>query len=758
MDTSQTTSVPATGFESWADERGLGIENRLMIEAGPLPEVPDELRLVRVPEPVMVWTTMLSGQTQSPYPLPIDSPPTWKEFLRVIQSTICLNINEELADVQGQVERLVEQTRAQQDLLLQANGHMANQMQAMEERMRGYFSAVQSESRELLEQAVISLKAPLLAISRWDRALQKAVRDKQYHLRPASRVRGRSKSRNRLAGGGQIPSTRDRAEQARRARRRNTIVPATSSASVNVTSEQAPAKVTRSRAASNASVQGGDDSEEEDFLESQTGSPELERSGSETPFANLFNESRDSMDQAHRNRISADARNRDSMPFGLPAQTQGTAADEITRSLDTENSPQTAIPPQGGSRSAGAKEKDLRNLAQRFGPDKCTQCHRPGHSPIACLRCKRCQTYGHDDCSCTWCYQCQSDRCKEICVKCRSAHTQNFSCPYAQRAMVILHGNRAGPWRSESARMQKVLRQMKEVRDQVEADIEAFEEEERGTRDKGKGRVEPGPTSGESSGAAGGGGKPLSPPPENNAGRQSRSPSPRADQGGSGCGGPSGGAPGGGQPPDDGADRRGRRRTRSRSPRQKKKSAAPGGGAPPGGDPSSSDSSDDFSQSGSEAADEADADKIQRLKKKRPHKPDRLDIRPFDGDADDLKRFVLDVESKFDYHRRHSIRIWTKSALLCPSSKERDRSGMKISMLISIGMLRPDKELSSIRTINSGNGIPSSHCCSGASDKASLGISQYKNGTACATATVTSITSSTRSTTSSMPQAIRGKW
>ena len=46
MDSGQTTSVPATGVESWADKSGLGIENRLMIESGPLPEVPDELRLV----------------------------------------------------------------------------------------------------------------------------------------------------------------------------------------------------------------------------------------------------------------------------------------------------------------------------------------------------------------------------------------------------------------------------------------------------------------------------------------------------------------------------------------------------------------------------------------------------------------------------------------------------------------------------------------------------------------------------------------
>ena len=415
MDTSQTTSVPATGFESWAEERGLGMENRLMIESGPLPEVPDELRLVRVPEPVMVWTTMLSGQTQAPYPFPIDSPPTWEDFLRVIQSTICSNLNEELGDAQVQIELLVEQTRAQRDLLLQANGHMASQMQAVEERMRGYFSAIQSESRELLEQVVISLKAPLLAIPRWDRALQEAVRNRQYTLntlRPVSRVRRLSKSRNRLAGSGQIHRTRDQAKQATRVRRRNTIVPAASSLLLDLTGEQALASApatalateTQPQAASNASIQGGNDSKEEVFLESWTGSPELERSGSETPFANLFNESRNFMNEGHRHRISADARNRHSMPFGLPVQNQSTAADEITQSLDVENRPQTAISPQGASRRPAAKTKDLRNLTQRSGPEKCSNCHRAGHSAIACPRCKKCLTYGHDESACTWCY------------------------------------------------------------------------------------------------------------------------------------------------------------------------------------------------------------------------------------------------------------------------------------------------------------------------------------------------------------------
>ena len=46
--------------------------------------------------------------------------------------------------------------------------------------------------------------------------------------------------------------------------------------------------------------------------------------------------------------------------------------------------------------------------------------------------------------------------------------------------------------------------------------------------------------------------------------------------------------------------------------------------------------------------------KLKSLEKKtrRPHKPDRLDIMPFNGDADDLHRFVLNVESKFDYHSK----------------------------------------------------------------------------------------------------------
>ena len=53
-------------------------------------------------------------------------------------------------------------------------------------------------------------------------------------------------------------------------------------------------------------------------------------------------------------------------------------------------------------------------------------------------------------------------------------------------------------------------------------------------------------------------------------------------------------------------------------------------------------------------------------KKRRPHKPDRLDIKPVNGDADDLHRFVLDVESKFDYHRKDLSKDMDKIRLIVP--------------------------------------------------------------------------------------------
>ena len=197
-----------------------------------------------------------------------------------------------------------------------------------------------------------------------------------------------------------------------------------------------PTEQTKPQAASDTSTKVGNDSGEDsdDFVESETGSPNLGRSGSErfSLFSLLFDETQEFMDKAQRETSAAAARKRNNTPLELPGRTQGIATDEITQSLDTPDRPQTAIPPQDASRTKAAKEKDLRNLAQRPGLDRCTQCHHAGHSVIACPWCKKCQTYGHHESSCTKCYQCQSDRCKEICVKCHGAHTHNFICPLAQ--------------------------------------------------------------------------------------------------------------------------------------------------------------------------------------------------------------------------------------------------------------------------------------------------------------------------------------
>ena len=197
-------------------------------------------------------------------------------------------------------------------------------------------------------------------------------------------MRGRLKSRNRLAGGGQIPTSSGRAEQARRAQRRKTIVPAIATTPAG---PAPPAEQIKPQTVSDASTMVGIDPGEDsgDFLESETGIPNLGRSGpgSFPSLSFLFDETQEFMDMARRKRTAADAKKRDDMPFGLPGQTQGTAADEITQSLDMADRPQTAIPPQGASRSTAAREKDLRHLAHQSGPDRYTQCHRAGHSAIA---------------------------------------------------------------------------------------------------------------------------------------------------------------------------------------------------------------------------------------------------------------------------------------------------------------------------------------------------------------------------------------
>ena len=95
---------------------------------------------------------------------------------------------------------------------------------------------------------------------------------------------------------------------------------------------------------------------------------------------------------------------------------------------------------------------------------------------------------------------------------------------------------------------------------------------------------------------------------------------------------------------------------------------------------SSSDSDTSASDSGTEADNKlsrnAEIHKLQRalraLKKKKksqPQMPSRLDIRPFNGDPDDMQRFVLDIETIFDYHRKALNKDMDKIRLLVPLLK-----------------------------------------------------------------------------------------
>ena len=165
---------------------------------------------------------------------------------------------------------------------------------------------------------------------------------------------------------------------------------------------------------------------------------------------------------------------------------QRTAADEITETFDVDDCPNAAIPnptTSGGQGSAGGgqtttgggrgsagnsqtttgggqgttsgRRQGTGNERQGTGPDLCANCHRAGHSAIACPRCSRCDTYGHDATTCTWCHQCQSERCKDICQDCRSPHTHTMMCPFSQRVMREFIDNPNASYEHRSAWFQR---------------------------------------------------------------------------------------------------------------------------------------------------------------------------------------------------------------------------------------------------------------------------------------------------------------
>ena len=205
---------------TFADERGIEGQTWLMITAGPAIEVPQELARATVPDPVVVWSELVSAQDFRSYPFTTDEPPTWDELLNILRRNIRNSINAELRDAQANFGLLANTVEAQRDLMLQANAHMAHQVHLVNQRAQEYFQAQQShlDNREAeMARALAVIRTPLMTVPRWDRALQEAVRNKQYKLRTSSQAKNPSKKGTAGKTGGKasgkVPTTSERAKQ-----------------------------------------------------------------------------------------------------------------------------------------------------------------------------------------------------------------------------------------------------------------------------------------------------------------------------------------------------------------------------------------------------------------------------------------------------------------------------------------------------------------------------------------------------------------
>ena len=102
---------------TFADERGIEGQTRLMITAGPAIEVPQELARATVPGPVVVWSELMSAQDFRSYPFTTDEPPTWDQLLKILRRNIRNSINAELRDAQANFGLLANTVEAQRDLM-----------------------------------------------------------------------------------------------------------------------------------------------------------------------------------------------------------------------------------------------------------------------------------------------------------------------------------------------------------------------------------------------------------------------------------------------------------------------------------------------------------------------------------------------------------------------------------------------------------------------------------------------------------------
>jgi len=615
MDTAHDDGEPI-GFatpEHAPPERGIEGVNRLMIEAAPALELPSELRGVAVHAPESLWRRMLGGYDYQ-YPFTEATPPTWDEFMTRVRTTVTLGVNDALQDAAITLDTIQERNMAEAQVLRDANSHLRTTVDAMGERLREVVEEMRRAARvgETINPTSYMLGVPLPIVPRFERTLLAAIAANQYSTRRFEGLGRSGRSRSRPTS--QIPTSRDRASRAERARsRRRTL--------------------TRENVTTGIFGDSDSDRSDDEFADSETGAEDTFR----LPHAG------DRL-QAPPNLGTADR------PVVVMPETpaQPSAASLFTQAVE-RGRPQTAIPPPVDLRPQRQAPPKPTNPAT-WVPE-CGNCHRVGHATIACPRCEICQTYGHDARSCRWCRRCQARHCKERCGECRVRHSHLIDCPLVERQILgMAEGYDAYRNRRTEGRRTRG------------PEVQLGGQPASGGRIDGEGVAEPArspirlgqsppiSTSGQPAPAGGrttmrgalSGNPPPPPPPGSSEGRRSRSRSPRR-----------------------------RRERRSRG--------TPG----LGGDPDSSDSSPDDDDSSSSSSD-SDSDsedggrssnrKIRKLKKKlkalekkkRPHKPDRLDVRPFDGNPDDLKRFAMDVESKFDYHRKSIRKDMDKIRLIVP--------------------------------------------------------------------------------------------
>ena len=76
-------STEIFAHETVADECGIAGTNRLMIEAAPFLDVPNELRAIAVPSLEDVWR-MLMVTSRRPYPFIPEAVLTWETFMNAV--------------------------------------------------------------------------------------------------------------------------------------------------------------------------------------------------------------------------------------------------------------------------------------------------------------------------------------------------------------------------------------------------------------------------------------------------------------------------------------------------------------------------------------------------------------------------------------------------------------------------------------------------------------------------------------------------